>query len=212
MRAAARAFRVAGSEQPCQVRLRLWKYDPAKATQTGPRIRSNGEQNAHADIAWVGTRQGAASSCAPCGAGLDIRHGHHRSEHSQEVESRAAAHRSVGNRFNAGSQNFTAQNSAGHDTARAMAPEVEAAGQAEARNSPEDAGPSPPMLTSVVLSVPEAVLCSEMGVHFSPCGCFMAACVAAQVRMCPRAHAILQAPLYKKPTPAHQPWLVGLLS
>lgn len=32
------------------------------------------------------------------------------------------------------------------------------------------------------LTIPDAVLCSEMGVHFSACGRFLAACVACQVR------------------------------
>ena len=31
------------------------------------------------------------------------------------------------------------------------------------------------------LTIPDAVLCSEMGVHFSACGRFLAACVACQV-------------------------------
>ena len=34
------------------------------------------------------------------------------------------------------------------------------------------------------LTIPDAVLCSEMGVHFSACGRFLAACVACQVRSC----------------------------
>lgn len=31
------------------------------------------------------------------------------------------------------------------------------------------------------LTIPDAVLCSEMGVHFSACGRYLAACVACQV-------------------------------
>ena len=34
------------------------------------------------------------------------------------------------------------------------------------------------------LTIPDAVLCSEMGVHFSACGRYLAACVACQVRRC----------------------------
>ncbi len=34
------------------------------------------------------------------------------------------------------------------------------------------------------LTIPDAVLCSEMGVHFSACGRYLAACVACQVRLC----------------------------
>lgn len=30
------------------------------------------------------------------------------------------------------------------------------------------------------LTITDAVLCSEMGVHFSPCGRYLAACVACQ--------------------------------
>ena len=30
--------------------------------------------------------------------------------------------------------------------------------------------------------IPDAVLCSEMGVHFSPCGRYLAACIACHVR------------------------------
>ncbi len=33
------------------------------------------------------------------------------------------------------------------------------------------------------LTIPDAVLCSEMGVHFSACGRYLAACVACQVRV-----------------------------
>lgn len=32
-------------------------------------------------------------------------------------------------------------------------------------------------LESVLLTIPDAVLCSEMGVHLSPCGRFLAACI-----------------------------------
>jgi activating molecule in BECN1-regulated autophagy protein 1 len=31
------------------------------------------------------------------------------------------------------------------------------------------------------LTISNAVLCSEMGVHFSPCGRYLAACVASEV-------------------------------
>jgi hypothetical protein len=44
-------------------------------------------------------------------------------------------------------------------------------------------GPKP--LEQSVLTVADAVLCSEMGVHFSPCGRLMAACVACQARVQP---------------------------
>ena len=30
--------------------------------------------------------------------------------------------------------------------------------------------------------IPDAVLCSEMGVHFSPCGRYLVACIACHVR------------------------------
>ena len=36
--------------------------------------------------------------------------------------------------------------------------------------------------------IPDAVLCSEMGVHFSPCGRYLAACIACHVRA---AHALI---------------------
>ena len=32
--------------------------------------------------------------------------------------------------------------------------------------------------------IPDAVLCSEMGVHFSPCGRYLVACIACHVRFC----------------------------
>ena len=35
-----------------------------------------------------------------------------------------------------------------------------------------------PRLRDVLMVVPRAVLCSEMGVHLAPCGRFLAACVA----------------------------------
>jgi activator-of-BECN1-regulated-autophagy protein 1 len=43
-----------------------------------------------------------------------------------------------------------------------------------------DAAAPPPRLTPSRLTIPHAVLCSEMGAHFSPCGRFLAACVACQ--------------------------------
>lgn len=39
----------------------------------------------------------------------------------------------------------------------------------------------PKPLEAAVLTISDAVLCSEMGVHFSPCGRLLAACVACQV-------------------------------
>lgn len=44
--------------------------------------------------------------------------------------------------------------------------------------------PPPPPLDTPVLTIQDAVLCSEMGVHFSPCGRYLAACVACRVRHC----------------------------
>ncbi len=41
-------------------------------------------------------------------------------------------------------------------------------------------GPPRP-LECMELTIPDAVLCSEMGVHFSPCGRYLAVCVACQV-------------------------------
>lgn len=42
-------------------------------------------------------------------------------------------------------------------------------------------GPPRP-LERTELTILDAVLCSEMGVHFSPCGRYLAVCVACQVR------------------------------
>ena len=39
----------------------------------------------------------------------------------------------------------------------------------------------PKPLEVAALTISDAVLCSEMGVHFSPCGRLLAACVACQV-------------------------------
>ncbi len=39
----------------------------------------------------------------------------------------------------------------------------------------------PEMLKHTQLTIVDAVLCSEMGVHFSPCGRYLAACVACKV-------------------------------
>jgi hypothetical protein len=43
------------------------------------------------------------------------------------------------------------------------------------------AAPPPRPLEMAELTISDAVLCSEMGVHFSPCGRYLAACVACQV-------------------------------
>lgn len=47
--------------------------------------------------------------------------------------------------------------------------------------APGGSGRMPP-LTAPAAIIPDAVLCSEMGVQFSPCGKYLAACVACQVR------------------------------
>ncbi|KAK7284185.1 hypothetical protein RJT34_18926 [Clitoria ternatea] len=54
------------------------------------------------------------------------------------------------------------------------------------------------------LTIPHAVLCSEMGTHFSPCGRFLAACVAC---MLPHMEADpgLQTPVYQEPGVATSP-------
>ena len=39
-------------------------------------------------------------------------------------------------------------------------------------------------LEQLSLTITDGVLCSEMGVHFSPCGRFLAVCVACQASMC----------------------------
>ncbi len=44
----------------------------------------------------------------------------------------------------------------------------------------------PKPLEVAALTISDAVLCSEMGVHFSPCGRLLAACVACQVSALPR--------------------------
>ncbi|KAK7336937.1 hypothetical protein VNO77_17491 [Canavalia gladiata] len=54
------------------------------------------------------------------------------------------------------------------------------------------------------LTIPHAVLCSEMGAHFSPCGRFLAACVAC---MLPHIEAEpgLQTPVHQEPGVATSP-------
>ncbi|TKY62290.1 Activating molecule in BECN1-regulated autophagy protein 1 [Spatholobus suberectus] len=54
------------------------------------------------------------------------------------------------------------------------------------------------------LTIPHAVLCSEMGAHFSPCGRFLAACVAC---MLPHIEADpgLQTPVHQEPGVATSP-------
>ena len=49
-----------------------------------------------------------------------------------------------------------------------------------ATHSPAQVLASQPSSSPALLDVPHAVLCSEMGAHFSPCGRFLAACVACQ--------------------------------
>lgn len=47
------------------------------------------------------------------------------------------------------------------------------------RSAPPGSLPPPPALqVPCLLTIPHAVLCSEMGAHFSPCGRYLAACVA----------------------------------
>lgn len=50
---------------------------------------------------------------------------------------------------------------------------------AQPQRASRHAHPKP--LEAAALTISDAVLCSEMGVHFSPCGRLLAACVACQV-------------------------------
>ena len=45
------------------------------------------------------------------------------------------------------------------------------------------AGKAELKLQEALLVVPNTVLCSEMGVHISPCGRFLAACVAVRTQL-----------------------------
>jgi activator-of-BECN1-regulated-autophagy protein 1 len=58
------------------------------------------------------------------------------------------------------------------------------------------------------LVIPHAVLCSEMGAHFSPCGRFLAACVACVLPAFDAEYSILPATVMGSPnfgTRAHSP-------
>ena len=52
---------------------------------------------------------------------------------------------------------------------------------AQPQRASRHAHPKP--LEAAALTISDAVLCSEMGVHFSPCGRLLAACVACQVSL-----------------------------
>ena len=82
---------------------------------------------------------------------------------------------------------------ASQDVSAAIAPPG-----ASSRVGPRDAGgPGGNLgrgltLEAALLTIPDAVLCSEMGVHFSPCGRFLAACiVCVQVRSAAAAPSLL---------------------
>lgn len=78
----------------------------------------------------------------------------------------------------------------GHEEQAGAAPEAAvasssvpsaAAGASAARKAA--ASPGSEALKHTELTIQDAVLCSEMGVHFSPCGRYLAACVACQVSL-----------------------------
>lgn len=48
---------------------------------------------------------------------------------------------------------------------------------------PASSFPAPRPLDKTELTITDAVLCSEMGVHFSPCGRYLAACIACKVHL-----------------------------
>ena len=142
-----RAANAAGKDQPCRVKLRIWRFHPpppAPPDGSGPSL----------DAASISS--GGASGSGALGSG-ELGSGEQGGAHARQHT--AAARR-------AGAAGAGSDASSGSNPGAAPAPkrfrQLEGA--------------------AALLTIQDAVLCSEMGVQFSPCGRYLAACVACRVR------------------------------
>lgn len=138
-----RAANAASKDQPCRVKLRIWRFHPP------PPVPADGG-NPCPDIA-SSSPGGASGSGAP------------------------------------GSRDLGLGEQAGAHARQQAAPAARRAGSDPNPGSNPGAAPAPKRFrqlegATALLTIQDAVLCSEMGVHFSPCGRYLAACVACRVR------------------------------
>ncbi len=139
-----------GKDQPCRVKLRIWRYQPRP-----PADAPSGAPDAPGD-APPGAARGSAAAARPGEAAAAVR----------------AASAGSGDSSQSGG-------------GAASAPAAAGAPPGLLHPNPNLGGGRPawpPPLDAPLLTIADAVLCSEMGVHFSPCGRYLAACVACRVR------------------------------
>ena len=138
-----RAANAAGKDQPCRVKLRIWRFHPpppAPANGGGPSLDA------------ASSSSGGASGSGALGPG-ELGSGEQAGAHARQQVAPAARR--------AGSDPSPGANPGGAPTPKRFR-QLEGA--------------------AALLTIQDAVLCSEMGVHFSPCGRYLAACVACRVR------------------------------
>lgn len=142
-----------GKDQPCRVKLRIWRYQPRP-----PADAPSGAPDAPGD-APPGAARGSAAAARPGEAAAAVR----------------AASAGSGDSSQSGG-------------GAASAPAAAGALPGPSYPNPNLGGARPawpPPLDAPLLTIADAVLCSEMGVHFSPCGRYLAACVACRVQTPP---------------------------
>lgn len=137
-----RAANAAGKDQPCRVKLRIWRFHPPPPPADGAAPSLDAASSSSGGVSGSGTLwSGELGSGGQAGA------------HAQQQVAPAARR--------AGSDPSPGANPGG-------APPPKRFRQLEG--------------AAALLTIQDAVLCSEMGVHFSPCGRYLAACVACRVR------------------------------
>lgn len=184
----ASAIDVLGPDTPCRVKLKLWRISdhPSAKQPSAPSASQPLPEAARREAAdpmppsdipqqAASSHQPQAASTQPQAAAPSQLHpsAHHRALH-QEPQHRTADQGRPTSRRSA---------------AAAAAAAAVAAGGSHSGSHVSSQGGSLSKgaglcLDANVLTIPDAVLCSEMGVHFSPCGRYLVACIACAAVCC----------------------------
>ncbi|BDA46641.1 probable activating molecule in BECN1-regulated autophagy protein 1 at N-terminal half [Coccomyxa sp. Obi] len=218
VRESAAAANAIGQEQPCRVKLRLWRYSPydsASPKQAGAAAAPAPKKRAESAASSATTEQGGAHVAVEAGDGAaqpmnivppspvaeaaqagtvaqGAQQGSLRQGGGATARPSAAAPPSASSRRPAAdpAASAVAMVSAATSATAAAAPGPSRRPAADAAvmgapvasgaiSAAATSGPPRP-LECTELTIMDAVLCSEMGVHFSPCGRYLAVCVACQ--------------------------------
>ncbi|KAE8667968.1 Transducin family protein / WD-40 repeat family protein isoform 2 [Hibiscus syriacus] len=171
--------------------LQGWLIGQTQAGQRNMRLATSGGHENSLPAGETGTSASVASSGMATSGGHSRVHGRsssrHRSSRSRMVSSGGTAESGYSNIIHDGSDPQPAASRIQSELATSLAAAAAAAAElpctVKLRIWPHDMKDPCAFLEpeKCRLTIPHAVLCSEMGAHFSPCGRFLAACVACML-------------------------------